>query len=824
MDLANDRVRVVIECLPGQVNTATEAAIALGSDVEKNYRNLLQVVAPITSLTALAQSPFVSLIRMPYYGHPEAISEGVGLINADDWNTAGYTGTGVKVAILDGGFTGYNTLLGSELPASVTTQSFYSGSNIYGYSSHGTACAEIVFDVAPNAEFYLVNYSTIVELGNAVDYLIAQGVDIVSYSMGYPYGGPGNGTGTINEMVDEARAAGILWVSAIGNYAQRHWQGDYDADILGTAFHSFNQNTFDICNRIFALSGTDILVDLKWDDTWGASSNDYDLLLYDEGSNLVAFSANIQNGNDLPIELLGYTATYTGYYYIAIYTLGSPQVVNFHLYTYYQVMEYQVPSSSFAIPADSPNALSVGAIFWNTPTTLEPFSSRGPTKDGRIKPDLVAPDGESSATDGSSNGITWTQGGTGFFGTSASAPHAAGTAALVKQGYPSYTPAQVQAFLEGRATDLGSGGKDNLYGSGMLDLGLPPIVPPVAEFTADTTSGTAALTVSFTDQSTGTITGWSWDFGDGGNSTAQNPSHQYTTAGTYTVSLTATGPGGSDIETKNNYITVNPGPLNSVSLDPSTAYVPAATDQQFTAEAQDLQGNTISGLSFTWSVINGGGTIDQNGLFTPGGTRGVFTSTVQVEATQDTATKQDTATVIVGAKMTVTATLQGDTRPLSGMEVPLTLRLYDQAVNSGNLLSLAPVEIFATADSNIEITDKNDTTKVITLTVGGLPTITYNVTLYSPHNLVNLKDGVSIAHGNTLDMGTLKEGDAKDSSESSLAIDITDFVRFAAAYEAVPSDGNWNELCDFNRNNQVDISDFSLLYANYGESSPQAIE
>ncbi|MFC2019424.1 C1 family peptidase [Chloroflexota bacterium] len=362
---------------------------------------------------------------------------------------------------------------------------------------------------------------------------------------------------------------------------------------------------------------------------------------------------------------------------------------------------------------------------------------------------------------------------------------------------------------------------EGLWGNVAIRLRTSPTV--VAGFTADTTSGTVPLTVSFTDQSTGSVTGWSWNFGDGGTSTLQSPSHEYTAAGTYDVSLTVTGPSGSDTETKSNYIMVNPGPLDHVSVSPNPAYVPAATDQQFTAIAYDALNNQIDGLSFTWSVINGGGTIDQNGLFTAGGSRGTFPSTVQAETTQDTTTKQDTANVIVGAKMTVTATLQGDTRPDTGMIVPATLKLYDQAVNIGNLLTLAPVETFATADANTSLTDYNDTTKVITITVGALPTGTYNITLYSPHNLLNLRDGVNIVHDITIDMGTLKEGDAKDSSEDSLAIDITDFVRFAAAYEAVPGDGNWNGLCDFNRNIQVEITDFSLLYANYGESSPQTV-
>jgi len=81
----------------------------------------------------------------------------------------------------------------------------------------------------------------------------------------------------------------------------------------------------------------------------------------------------------------------------------------------------------------------------------------------------------------------------------------------------------------------------------------------VAAFTGTPTSGVAPLAVTFTDQSTNTPTSWSWTFGDGGTATAQNPSHSYTTAGSYTVSLTATNAAGSDVETKTGYITVTTG-------------------------------------------------------------------------------------------------------------------------------------------------------------------------------------------------------------------------------------------------------------------------
>jgi PKD repeat protein len=89
------------------------------------------------------------------------------------------------------------------------------------------------------------------------------------------------------------------------------------------------------------------------------------------------------------------------------------------------------------------------------------------------------------------------------------------------------------------------------------DESLASEVPqPVAAFSATPTSGTVPLTVQFTDTSSDSPTAWSWDFGDGSSATTQNPSHTFSSAGTFSVSLTVTNSSGSDTITKSDLVTV----------------------------------------------------------------------------------------------------------------------------------------------------------------------------------------------------------------------------------------------------------------------------
>ncbi len=137
------------------------------------------------------------------------------------------------------------------------------------------------------------------------------------------------------------------------------------------------------------------------------------------------------------------------------------------------------------------------------------------------------------------------------------------------------------------------------------------VTAPNAAFSAEPRSGDAPLTVQFTDESTGSITGWAWDFDsdETTDSTDQNPSHEYDSAGTYTVKLTVTGPGGSDTGILTDYITVRePAPVIDFYAD-DTAPVAGQT-VSFTATNTGGKAEswawTIEGIENTDYVYMGG--------------------------------------------------------------------------------------------------------------------------------------------------------------------------------------------------------------------------
>ncbi len=132
-------------------------------------------------------------------------------------------------------------------------------------------------------------------------------------------------------------------------------------------------------------------------------------------------------------------------------------------------------------------------------------------------------------------------------GTSYSAPVVAGVAALIRSHDPTLSRDSVKNLMLNTADPLA----DPNLGAGRVNAYNALMALPTAYFTSTSDLDTfPPFDVSFTDGSpTAGITAWSWDFGDGGSSDQQNPTHQYTDAGMYDVSLTITSPIGQNTYT-----------------------------------------------------------------------------------------------------------------------------------------------------------------------------------------------------------------------------------------------------------------------------------
>ena len=171
---------------------------------------------------------------------------------------------------------------------------------------------------------------------------------------------------------------------------------------------------------------------------------------------------------------------------------------------------------------------------------------------------------------------------------------------------------------------------------------LSPSRLPEAQFTISTSRGQAPLEVSFTNTSSD-ANSFQWDFGDGTPASVEiNPSHTYTKAGAVTVTLTATREDGTT-NTSSQGITVAPGRLARVTVEPSFVVVERGASQQFTAAGFDGSGNEVPRLAFRWEAT--GGEMGPGGVFTAGGQPGNYQ--VRAQASLRTVTLTGSATVPV---------------------------------------------------------------------------------------------------------------------------------------------------------------------------------
>ncbi len=440
---------------------------AFEAKVIKKSGNLSKIQCPINAIDTIADTlNGVLFVKLPDRFLPTSVqSEGVDLTGAAAYHSEGYFGSGVRVGVIDVGFAGLSSAISrGELPDTLqeidcTGTTCISGNFTSETESHGTAVAEIIHDMAPGALLYLIKVSDTIDLEDAKNFAITQGIKIINLSLVVANTNFYDGECWFSNPVctaDSAYANDILWVTAAGNEANQHYEAFF-SDLDNDGLH--NVSGSDETINIVAAAGDTIHVFLTWD-AWPTTDQDYDLYLYDNAGTLKDSSLNPQTGTQWPTEEVVYSVPVAGTYHLVIDKNSGTENHRLEVYSAYHHLTPAVASSSLLTPADAEGAIAVGAIDESNWTTgpQESFSSQGPTNDGRVKPDICGPDKISNDVFGT------------FSGTSASCAHVAGAAALILSKNQTCSAPELMSALTTSAIDMGNPGKDNIYGYGRLNL------------------------------------------------------------------------------------------------------------------------------------------------------------------------------------------------------------------------------------------------------------------------------------------------------------------------------------------------------------------
>ena len=515
--------------LSGSVDDVVQFLEDFGGEPRNVGEDYIEAYVPVSLLGPVSEQPGVLRVREIIPPQPDfgpITSQGVQAHLSASWNQVGYTGEGIKVGIIDLGFKDLTSHMGTELPAKVQGRCYtdigvftqdladceavgevtvripecldYAQRRAVRNAIHGTIVAESVIDIAPEVSLYIADPISRADLQAAADWMALEGVSVINYSVGWTFDGPGDGNSPFSvsplNTVNRAVASDMIWVNSAGNYAREAWfkgYSDLDGDgaigfgnandeVGAIGFGSRNDEVIDIpfreCQRY--------TVQLRWEDDWGGASTDLDLHLYNKNTREVVLSAETEQSgesNHIPLQSLSFTVSADSDDFgivVSHYSGGVPDWIQLVVWGAGSI-EHHTEYGSITNPAESANAgmLAVGAAPWYDVNAIEPYSSRGPTPDGRVKPDIVGADcGETALTPLNENRR-------GFCGTSQAAPHVAGMAALVRQRFPDYTPAQVAAYLKDNAIARGSV-LNYTWGHGFAQLPSPDRAALVAFYNA----------------------------------------------------------------------------------------------------------------------------------------------------------------------------------------------------------------------------------------------------------------------------------------------------------------------------------------------------
>ena len=455
------------------------------------------------------RAPLASAIRQlqpatSSEGRGSVTSEGVAAHRADQaLHQFGATGVGVKVGVLsDSDDFKEDAITSGDLPADAVTVPGQDGRPGAG---EGTAMMEIVHDMAPGAKlFFATAFNSPESFAENIRTLrFTYGCDIIVDDVIYFFESPYQDD-IIARAVRDVIADGATYFSSAGNLGNFNdgtsgvWEGDFkkakngfDALPPGYEVHDFGLGV--ISDRIEVAGGPLIL---HWSDPGsldnGLAADDYDLFVLDPSLTSVAVaSTDIQDGNDLPFEFLGFFIPADYRVVVARKTGASNRAIRTALFggelaigTSGATYGHSSVLGAFSVAAVDVATAQGGAFTGGNTNPVELYSADGnrrvffdpdgnPYKDGkylfknsggqlRKKPDLAAADGVSTTLP-SGSGLN------PFFGTSAAAPHAAGIAALLKSVKPTLKPTAVRAALTKSALDIEAVGFDRDSGFGIVD-------------------------------------------------------------------------------------------------------------------------------------------------------------------------------------------------------------------------------------------------------------------------------------------------------------------------------------------------------------------
>lgn len=410
----------------------------------------------------------------------------------------GVDGSGIKICAISDGI---DSLSGLQVSRDLPAVDVPPGQA--GFGSEGTALLEIIHDLAPGAK---LGFATAIGgqaqfAQNILDLRNVLGCDVIVDDVFY-FAEPAFQDGIVAGAVEQVVADGAVYFSSAGNSGNLNdfesgvWEGDYNDSgvditvrdpIAGTVISKGRLHGFGSATSNVITQSAPFAISLQWSEPQSRSVADYDLCVFDATlTNVRECSTNFQNGTQDPFEIIG--PANAGERLIIINSSGFAPGRFLHLTTHRgrlsigtdgQITGHSAAESAFSVAAVDVATAGGGAFVGGPANFVEFFSSDGPRRmffesDGtpitsgnfsstggkvRQKPDIAAADGVSTATPGFNP----------FFGTSASAPHAAAIAGLMLAVEPNLTAADVRDVFNSTALDIEAPGLDRDSGAGIVD-------------------------------------------------------------------------------------------------------------------------------------------------------------------------------------------------------------------------------------------------------------------------------------------------------------------------------------------------------------------